>query len=104
MSPDATYRSRVAQQVADALQQPRDRLAAQLRADPQVTLMTLAKPLGVAQDRLAQIVLAALDAASDAYGADGRWTPQEVDAEKSYWASQDQGPLVAEVSRWLRGP
>jgi hypothetical protein len=101
-SPEAAYRSRVTQQVTDALQQSRDQLAAQLQADPQATLITLAKPLGIAQDRLAQIVLDALNDAADANGTARLWTPQEVAAEKAFWASQDQGQLIAEVSRWLR--
>jgi hypothetical protein len=32
----------------------------------------------------------------------GTSTTQQVTAEKAFWASQGEGPLVAEVSRWLR--
>jgi hypothetical protein len=31
-------------------------------------------------------------------------TTQQVTAEKAFWASQGEGPLVAEGSRWLRNP
>jgi len=102
ISPDAAYRARVVGQIADALQQDSGQLAAALRADAQSTLMSLAKPLGVAQDRLAQIALTALDEAADAYGQAGTWSAQQVTAEKAYWGSRSQGPLISEVSRWLR--
>ncbi|MFI5254888.1 MAG: hypothetical protein ACHQ15_05470 [Candidatus Limnocylindrales bacterium] len=98
---DASDRAAVVERIAAALHQDPDQLGAQLQSDPSATLMTLAKPLGIAQDRLAEIVLAALSDVTDGRGASGSWTQNEVVAEKQFWAAQTQGALVAEVSRWF---
>lgn len=98
---DASDRAAVVEDIAAALHQDPAQVGAQLRSDPSATLMTLAKPLGVAQDRLAEIVLAALIDATDLRESSGAWTQNEVIAEKQFWAAQTQGALIAEVSRWF---
>ena len=102
IAPDASYRTAAARQIAGALRLDQSELRTRLQADSSATLMTLAKPLGLAQDQLAEIVLAALNDAGDLYVRSGNWSQKQAEAEKAFWAAQTQGDLVAEVSRWLR--
>lgn len=99
---DADYRKTVEDGVAAALHSTPSQLSAQLRADPRLTLMSLAKPAGIAQDRLAAAILSALKDAADAEIRWGRWTAEQSDREKQYWNTQRQPDLISEVSRWLR--
>ena len=98
---DASDRAAAVERIAAALHQDPSQLGAQLQSDPSATLMTLAKPLGIAQDRLAEIVLAALSDVTDGRAASGSWTQNEVVAEKQFWAAQTQGALIAAVSHWF---
>jgi hypothetical protein len=96
------YRTAVERQVAVRLHLSPERVRSQLRADPNATVMTLAKPAGLAQDQLASIVLTALRDSGDAAVGSGSWSAQQAEEENGYWASQSQGRLIAEVSVWFR--
>jgi hypothetical protein len=98
---DTSDRAAVVEHVAAALHQDPAQLGAALRSDRSATLMTLAKPMGVAQDRLAEIVLAALREVTDLRGSSGSWTQSQVVAETRFWTAQAHGALIAEVSRWF---
>jgi hypothetical protein len=96
------YRTAVEQQVATYLHLDIPQLRTQLRSDPEATLMVLAKPLGLAQDQLAAVVLSALNDATDAAVGSGTWTAQQATREKKFWKIQTWPALITEISRWLR--
>jgi uncharacterized membrane protein len=102
VAPGPDYRTAVQGYVADQMhlipQQVRDRL----QADPNATLMTLSKPLGIAQDTLAPKILSALNEAADSAVRSGGWTTQQATEEKQFWSGQSQPALITEVSRWFR--
>jgi hypothetical protein len=102
---DRAYRSAVANSIARGLHTPlgelRSQLLGQVRAAPGSDLMSLAKPLGFAQDQFGAIVIASLDRAADAAVRSGRWTPTGARKEKRYWTAQPVSSLIAEVSRWV---
>lgn len=100
---DARYRGLVEAGVAARLHLAPATITAQLRATPESTLMTLAKPLGLAQDGLGSIIVASLDHAADAEVRSGRWTTAQAGAEKHYWTAQSPGSLITEVSAWFAG-
>ena len=100
---DARYRGRVEADVAARLHLAPATIAAQLRATPGLTLMNLAKPLGLAQDGLGPIIVASLDDAAGAEARSGRWTAAQAGAEKRYWTEQPPGSLITEVSTWFAG-
>lgn len=99
------YRRAVETDIARRLHTPladlESQLRSQVRAAPGSTLMTLAKPLGFAQDQLGTIVLASLDDAADAAVRSGRWTPTGARKEKRYWTAQPAPSLITEVTRWF---
>jgi hypothetical protein len=100
---DASYRGRVEADVAARLHLAPATITARLRATPGSTLMTLAKPLGLAEDGLGPIIIASLDHAAGAEAHSGRWTPAQAGAEKRYWTAQSPGSLITEVSAWFAG-
>ena len=95
-------RTAVEQQVASRLHLDPAQVRAQLHADPNATLMTLAKPLGLAQDQLGAIILAALNDRADTALRSGTWTAQQANQEKQFWTAQPLPDLIAEISRWFR--
>jgi hypothetical protein len=102
---DRAYRDAVGISIARDLDVPLGELKLQLRslvrAAPGSDLMSLAKPLGFAQDQLGAIVLASLNRAADAAVRSRRWVPAGARKEKRYWTSQPAPSLIAEASRWL---
>jgi hypothetical protein len=100
-----SYRRAVETAITQSLHTPlgelQSQLRSQIRAAPGSDLMSLAKPLGFAQDQLGAIVLAGLDHAADAAVRSGRWTPAGARKEKRYWTAQPTPSLIAEVSRWI---
>jgi hypothetical protein len=95
-------RTAVEQQVAARMRLDPARIRAQLQADPNATLMTAAKPLGLAQDQLAAIILAALNDRADTALRSGTWTAPQASQQKQFWTAQPQPDLIAEISRWFR--
>ncbi|WP_322770338.1 hypothetical protein [Frankia sp. Cr1] len=95
-------RTAVEQQVAARLRLDPAQIRAQLQAEPNATLMTLAKPLGLAQDALGPIILAAVNDRADAALRSGTWTAPQANQEEQFWTAQTQPDLIAEISRWFR--
>src|SRR5262245_56288025 len=100
--PDADYRSAVEDRVAAALHSTTSQLATQLKADERLTLMNLAKPAGIAQDKLVAAISSALKDAADAAARPGRWTAEQANQEKQFWTAQSDPDLISELSRWFR--
>jgi len=98
---DAAYKDAVETRVAGSLHLTAAQVRAEIRANPGPGLENLAKPLGVAEDQLASIVLSALDNADSAASRSGTWTARQAKAEKMYWASQSYADLVTGVSAWF---
>jgi hypothetical protein len=98
---DTAYKSAVETRVAGSLHLTAAQVRAQLRAVPGSGLESLAKPLGLAEDQLARIILSGLDDAASAAGHTGGWTAGQVHAEKMYWASQSDATLDTGVSSWF---
>jgi hypothetical protein len=101
ITPTSAYRAQVEARIAHDLHVSLRSIRSQLRAAPGSTLVSLAKPLGLAQDQLGAIVLTSLDHAVDAAVGSGRWTPAGARKEKRYWMAQSAPSLIAEISRWL---
>jgi hypothetical protein len=102
VAPGPDYRAAVQGYVADQMHLTPQQVRARLQTDPNATLMTLSKPLGVAQDTLASKILSALNKAADSAVRSGGWTIQQATEEKQFWAAQPQPALITEVSRWFR--
>jgi hypothetical protein len=102
VAPALDYRTAVQAYVADQLHLTPQQVRARLQADPNATLMTFAKPLGVAQDTLAPKILSALNEAADSAVRSGGWTIKQATEEKQFWATQPPPALITEVSRWFR--
>jgi hypothetical protein len=98
----ADDRSAVCAQVAAGLHADPAQVTAALRADSNASLMTLAKPRGLAQDQLAELILAALRDRADARLRSRAWTAQQAEQDKQFWSAQPQPDLISEVSRWFR--
>ena len=102
VAPGPDYRTAVQASVAYQMRLAPQQIRARLRADPNATLMTLTKPLGLAQDQLAAKILSALNEAADSAVRSGGWTIQQGIDEKQFWGAQPQPALITEVSRWFR--
>ena len=98
---DTAYKNAVETHIAGSLHSAVPQLRSELRASHGADLEYLAKPLGLAEDQLARIVLAGLDDALAAASRSGRWTARQVQAEKMYWASQPYAALITGVSSWF---
>jgi hypothetical protein len=98
---DAAYKNAVETRVAGSLHLTAARVRSELRAAPGSGLENLAKPLGIAEDKLARIILAGLDDAASAASRSGRWTAHQAQAEKMYWANQSYATLDTGVSSWF---
>jgi len=98
---DVGYKSAVENRVADSLHLTAAQVRAELRATPGSGLENLAKPLGLAEDQLARIILSGLDDVASAAGHSGRWTAGQAQAEKMYWATQSDAALDTGVSSWF---
>ena len=98
---DSAYKNAVEAHIAGSLHSTVAQLRSELRANPGAGLESLAKPLGLAEDQLAEIVLAGLDDAASAASRSGRWTADQAQAEKMYWANQSDASLVTGVSSWF---
>jgi hypothetical protein len=98
---DAAYKSAVETSVARSLHRTAAKVRAEFRANPGSGLENLAKPLGLAEDQLARIVLSGLDDAANAASRSGRWTARQAQAEKMYWAKVSDTDLVTGVSSWF---
>jgi hypothetical protein len=98
---DPAYENAVESRIADSLRLTVAQVRSQLRAAPGSGLENVAKPLGLAQDQLARIVLSGLDGAADSTGRSGRWTARQAQAEKMYWASQSFASLDTGVTSWF---
>jgi hypothetical protein len=97
----ATYKNAVEARIAGSLHLTAAQVRAELRANPGWGLENLAKPLGLAEDQLARIVLSGLDDAASAASRSGRWTTSQAQGEKMYWASQSDAALDTGVSSWF---
>lgn len=98
------YRSDVIETVAGAIHASPDEIRTELGRDTGATLMNVAKPLGLDQDQLAQILLSAVKEAGDAQVSAQTWTTQQAAQEQQFWAGQPEGSLIAEISRWFGQP
>lgn len=98
---DAAYKNAVEARVASSLHLTATRVRAELRANPGSGLENLAKPLGLAEDQLARIILSGLDDAAGAASRSGQWTAGQAQAEKMYWANQSYATLDTGVSSWF---
>jgi hypothetical protein len=102
VSPAAQYRTAVEDRVAAVLHTTASQLRSQLAADRRLTLMNLAKPAGLSQDKLAAAILSALTDSADAAARAGVWTVEQAGQEKQYWTAQPDLNLITEISRWFR--
>ena len=101
IEPPSTYRTAVTTSIVNALHGSPDEITSELQGEPGATLMNIAKPLGIDQDQLTQIVLSALKDAGDARVAAHAWTAQQASQEQQFWVAQSEGGLIAEISRWF---
>ncbi len=99
---DTTYRSAVEQAVATGIGLAADQIRAGLGADPDTTLMTLAKPRGLTQDRLAGTIRAALRSATERAVRSGGWTASQAARMTGFWSTESDPDLIVQVSRWFR--
>ena len=99
---DATYRSAVEQAVATGIGLTVDQIRTNLGADPNLTLMNLAKPRGLTQDQLAGKARAALSTATDQAVRSGTWTASQAAQMTGFWRTESDPDLIVQVSRWFR--
>jgi hypothetical protein len=97
------YRDAALRSVAARLHTTVAALRSGLATTPAATLMTLAKPLGFAQDQLAATVRAGLTDATGAEVGSGSWTAMQAAQVSAFWRSIPDDALIAQVSQWCRG-
>lgn len=97
------YTTAVTDAVATTLKLPAPQISTDLIAQPDATLMTLAKPTGVAQDSLAATIRSALSAATATQVRSGTWTPSQAAQLTTFWTAQTDPSLITRISQWFRG-
>jgi hypothetical protein len=100
LGPD--YQAAVTDVVATTMKLSTTRIKADLAAQPDSTLMNLAKPLGFAQDALAASIRSALSAATAAQVRSGTWTPSQAAQLTTFWTAQTDPSLITRISQWFR--
>jgi hypothetical protein len=98
---DASYRAAVTQALATSLKLGDAQIRTELGADPNATLMGLAKPLGLAQDQLATTIRSALTAATAQKVHSSTWTPTQAAQLTSFWTAQTDPSVITQVSQWF---
>jgi hypothetical protein len=97
------YRSEALSRIATALHKTDDQIRDDLQRQPTATLMTLAKPQGLAQDQLAASIRAALTAAGESQVRSGTWPPSQAAQLRAFWSAQPDPAIITQVSQWFRG-
>jgi hypothetical protein len=97
---DAAYRADVERIVATRLHLTVPDITHQLRAQPNSTLMNLAKPLGLAQDQLSATIASAFATADNDATLTRHLTTAQADQLTRYWSSQPDASRITEVSYW----
>ena len=97
---DAAYKADVERVVAARLHLTVAQITQQLRAQPNSTLMNLAKPLGLAQDQLSTIIVSAFTTADNDTANARHRTAAQADQLTRYWSSQSDASLISEASYW----
>jgi hypothetical protein len=98
----ATMYAIVKAQVAQGMRLTVAQITTQLQADPNASLMTLAKPQGLALDQLHTMLINTLQSASDQSVRVGQWTQQQASDDMNYWKQRGQADLVNDITAWFR--
>jgi hypothetical protein len=97
----ADYRTTARSAIATRLHTTIDALRTDLAA-PSMTLMTIAKPLGLAEDQLAGALRSALTDTGQTEVRSGTWTPSQAAQVNAYWAAETDPVLITQISQWYR--
>ena len=97
---DSAYKTAVESIIAERLHLTIATITQQLRAQPDATLMNLAKPAGLAQDQLSTLIVSAFNTADDNTVRAGHLTQPQADQLTRYWTSQTDASLITEASYW----
>jgi hypothetical protein len=97
----ADYRTTALSAIASRLHTSTEALRTDLAA-PSAILMTLAKPLGLAEDQLAATLRSALTDTGQTEVRSGTWTQSQAAQVNAYWSAEPDPVMITQITQWYR--